>query len=71
MTDKEKMILWESLHECFAISQVIAHSSNSLDGQADPKVCFASYATLLERSAKLLGEAIALVDNLKTPEVNQ
>lgn len=65
MTEKEKMILWKSLHECYAISQVVAHSANYLDGEADPKVCVESYATLLERSSKLLGEAIAIVDNLK------
>lgn len=65
MTDKEKMILWESLHECYAISQVIAHSSHYLDGEANPTVCVSSYATLMERSAKLLGKAIAIVDNLK------
>lgn len=66
MTDKEKTVIWESLHECYAISQVIAHSSNYLDGGTDPKVSVASYSTLLERSAKLLGETIAIVDNLKT-----
>ncbi|WP_215256399.1 hypothetical protein, partial [Escherichia coli] len=65
MSDNEKTILWESLHECYAIAQVIAHSCNYLDGEADPKVCVASYATLLERSAKLLGKAIDIVDNLK------
>jgi len=66
MTDSEKTILWESLHECYAIAQVIAHSSNYLDGEANPQVCVSSYATLLERSTKLLGKAIAIVDNLKT-----
>lgn len=65
MSDNEKTILWESLHECYAIAQVIAHSSNYLDGESDPKVCVSSYATLLERSAGLLGKAIAIVDNLK------
>jgi hypothetical protein len=68
MTEREKMILWESLHECYAIAQVIAHSSNYLDGEADPKVCVSSYATLLERSTGLLGKAIAIVDNLKTDQ---
>jgi hypothetical protein len=66
MTDSEKTILWESLHECYAIAQVIAHSSNYLDGQVDRSVFVSSYATLLERSTKLLGKSIAIVDNLKT-----
>jgi hypothetical protein len=68
MSDNEKTILWESLHECYAIAQVIAHSSNYLDGEADPKVCVSSYATLLERSTALLGKSIAIVDNLKTDQ---
>jgi hypothetical protein len=65
MTEKDKMILWESLHECYAISQVITHSCNFLNTNSSNEVSVSSYATLLERSTKLLGKAIGIVDNLK------
>ena len=60
MTDLEKQSLWESLHECYSISTIAAHSLNYQD-----KIISASaYATLLERSAKLLLQAIATVDKI-------
>jgi hypothetical protein len=65
MTEKEKMILWESLHECYAISNVVSHSSNYVDTK-DGSQYAPSYATLLERSSKLLLDAIAILDNLPT-----
>ena len=61
MTDLEKKILWESLHECYAIAQVIAHSSNYIH---DTSHVSAGYATLLERSTVLLGKSIEIIDKL-------
>lgn len=71
MTDDQKTTLWELLHESYSISQVIAHSSNFLQGGSETQACVSSYATLLERSTKLLGKAIAIVDNLKPVEKDQ
>lgn len=70
MTDEQKTTLWELLHESYSISQVIAHSSSFLQGGKEDQACVSSYATLLERSSKLLMQAIAIVDNLKTPGVD-
>ncbi len=64
MTEQEKKILWEALHECYSIADVIAHSCNYYASQPDPEISISSYATLLERSTTLLGKAIAIVDNL-------
>ncbi len=66
MTEAQRMTLWESLHECFAIAEVAANSLN----YHDIRVSSSSYATLLERQAQQLIAAIALVDSLKCVEVD-
>lgn len=64
MTEQQKKSLWESLHECYAISQVVGHSSNYFSSDESQEVSVSSYATLMERSSKLLMEAINMLDNL-------